>query len=927
MDNRNNTPGQHGEQYNQPPRQRPVQPGGYYNQSQQIPQQPGVNYNQQPQIPKQQGVYYNQPPQRPQQPGVYYNQPPQRPQQPGGYYNQPQQRPQQPGGNYNQPQQRPQQPGVYYNQPAQRPQQPGGYYNQPPQSPRQPLGYYNQPQQRPVQMPFEGMRPVQKPITSTNKKEDIKKAKKTAKTEKKLQKVKEGKSNKKGIKVAIALLLVVAIVSSVIGVVALVLNEGYDGRDYVTTSNSAIDTGAVADVTFKDNVNIISDTQKVQEDFQEVTIKGEEYTITYGGSLPAELTSLKKGEIFCVPSIKGADVNCFEMGFCGEVISTTSNSITFKVPSMENVFSDFSFKLEGDIADTAEFTPAAGVTVVANNTIAKSNFLPLASTMPNTTLMGYSDYEDGFKIGEYAIKPQYSFKGPTQQSVLPGYSMFCDSLKLKLALEKEVSGATEMAISGTVEMNDLATKMDIEWHEDEEGNQVVEKFDVGFMANAKTTLEYTDCFSVGLDDLPKASEINDIPSKIEKVLQVEDVTDNEKGKLVLGSYVIGYNVKLPGLVNADNKIGYLSAGIVIQFFISASGEIYTECTLTNSGFYRAEFSSETGFWGDAKGYDYPSPAVYTGEYTQEMENSKPSTTFEVEAQVKLNAATGVDVGLCILGMVPIKVANNLVEAEAVFDITGKKEFNLSDVDKADFFDCAESVVVKSNSTLKIYLGAKLNMPMEMTIASFGFEKLLFEKEWFRYPDPIPFDYSQCGFGNIFVGESYTSEEVDAIYKAFEEEQNVDSIISGIKDEIGNAVVDTFKYELNSILSQADIDLYEAMYGSVKYYSSGAMYFLDEEGTVILSIITGEGICNAGGLEVDTKPEFAEKLYSTPDDSTTIKLDISEEIRVLLREAGLDLGGVEDRDLTIYTYVAEDTGDEMMLLYSGGDLTAIIVADM
>ncbi len=721
------------------------------------------------------------------------------------------------------------------------------------------------------------------------------------------------------------MLLVVAIVSGIVGVVALVLNS--DGRDYVTTSNSTVETGAVADVTFKDNVKIISDTDSVQEDFQEVTLKGEEYTITYSDGLPDELAVLKKGDTFCVPSIKGADVNCFEMGFCGEVISATQNSITFKVPSMENVFSDFSFKLEGDIADSAEFTPAAGVTVVANNTIAKSNFLPLAATMPNIPLMGYSDYEDGFKIGEYAIKPQFSFKEPSKQSVLPGYSLFCDSLKLKLALEKEVSGATEMAISGTVEMNDLATKMDIEWHEDENGNQEVERFDVGFMANAKTTLEYSDCFSIGLDDLPKASEANDIPSKIEKVLQVEDVTDNEKGKLVLGSYVIGYNVKLPGLVNADNKIGYLSAGIVIQFFISASGEIYTECTLTNAGFYKAEFNSETGFSGDAKGYDYPSPAVYTGEYTEEMENSTPTTTFEVEAQVKLNAATGVDVGLCILGMVPVKVANNLVEAEAVFDITGKKEFDLSGVNKAALFDCAESVVVKSNSTLKIYLGAKLNMPIEMTIASFGFEKLLFEKEWFRYPEAIPFDHSQCGFGNIYVGESYTHAEMDAIYKAFEKEQGIDSIISGIKDEIGNVVVETFKSELNSILNQADIDLYEAMYGSVKYYSSGALYFLDDDGTVILSVITGEGVCNAGGLETDTKPEYAEKLYSTPDDSTTIKLDISEEVRALLKEAGLDLGGVEDRDLTIYTYVAEDTGDEMMLLYSGGDLAAIIVADM
>ncbi|MBE6802117.1 MAG: hypothetical protein E7530_04450 [Ruminococcaceae bacterium] len=898
MDNRNNTSGQHGEQYNQPP-QRPQQPGGYYNQPQQRPQQPGG--------------YYNQPPQRPQQQGVYYNQPPQRPQQPGGYYNQPQ-RPQQPGGYYNQPPQRPQQPGVYYNQPPQRPVQPMGQYNQPPQRPQQP-----------TQKPLQGARPVSNSV-APNKKEEIKKAKKAAKTEKKSQKAKEGKSNKKGVIVAIALLLVVAIVSGIIGVVALVLSD--DGRDYVATSNSAVDTGAVADVTFKDNVKIISDTEKVQEDFQEVTIKGEEYTITYGSTLPSELTSLNQGEIFCVPSIKDAEATCFEMGFCGELVSTTTNSITFKVPSMENVFSDFSFKLEGDIADNAEFTPASGVSVVTHNPIVKSNFQTLSVGAPNIPLSNYVEYDSEVKIGDYTIEPEFSYINPTQQSVLPGYSMFCDSLKLKLSIEKEVNGVKSKAISGTIDLEDMATKMDIEWHEDEDGNQIVENFDVGFMANVKSQIKYTDKISVGLDDLPKASEANDIPSKIEKVLQIQDVTDNEKGKLVLGSYVIGYNVKLPGLVNADNKIGYLSAGVVIQFFVSASGELTAECSLSNSGFYRAEFNSETGFSGDAKSYDYPSPALYTGEYTQEWQDSKPNTTIEFKGQLKLNASTGVDVGLCILGMVPIKIANNLAEVEVVFSGSGKKQIvDLSDADNSFMFDYSESVMAKSNSTLKIYLGAKLKMPIEMTLASFGFEHVLFDKVWYQYPDPIPFDHSQCGFGDIFVGNSYTAEEMDVIYKAFEKEHDIDSVLSDFKDGVGNAVVDTFKYELNSILSQADIDLYDDMYGSVKYYSSGSLYFLDENNTVVMTIVTGEGVCNAGGLKTGTTPEDAEKIYSAPDYSTTIKLDISEEVRGILREFGLDLGGVENQDLTVYTYIAEDTGDEMTLLYSGNKLKAIIVADM
>ena len=786
---------------------------------------------------------------------------------------------------------------------------------------------YNKPlngAQSPVQNASQvGTKPVSQPVNPAVDR----KSKKQEKQYQKLQKKADGAGKKKGWKIAVSLLLVVAIVSGIIGVAAIVL-IGNDGRDYVATSNSAIETGAVADVTFKDNVNIITDTEKVQKNFSEVTIKGEEYTIAYNGNLPDELAALKEGETFCVPSIKGADVNCFEMGFCGEVISMDTNSITFKVPSMENVFSDFSFKLEGDVADTAEFTPAAGVMVLENRPTIKSSVTPLSASMPNITLANHAAYDSEISIGDYTIAPEFSYINPTQQSVLPGYSMFCDSLKLKLSIEKELNGVKSRAISGTIELEDLATKMDIEWHEDENGNQIVENFDVGFMANVKSELTYTDKISAGLDDLPKASEINDIPSKIEKVLQVQDVTDNEKGKLVLGSYVIGYNVKLPGLVNADNKIGYLSAGIVIQFFVSASGELTAQCSLSNSGFYRAEFNSQTGFSGDAKSYDYPSPALYTGEYTQEWLDSKPVTTIEFKGQLKLNAATGVDVGLCILGMVPIKIANNLAEVEAVFSGSGKKQIvDLADADKSFLFDYSQSVMAKSNSTLKIYLGAKLKMPVSMTLASFGFEKVLFDKVWFQYPDPIPFDYSQCGFGDIFIGNSYTSEEMDAIYSAFEQEHGIDSLLSDFKDGVGNAVVDAFKYELNSILTQADIDLYEAMYGSVKYYSGGVIYFLDEDNTVLMTIVTGEDICNEGGLKTGTTTENVEKIYSAPDDSTTIKLDISEEVRGILRELGLDLGGVEDQDLTIYTYVAEDTGDEMTLLYSGNELKAIIVVDL
>ncbi len=932
MDNQNNRPNEPGGVYNpqgqrnnQPGRvynpqgQRPPQQGGYYHPQGQRPPQQGGYYHPQGQRPPQQGGYYNPQGQRPPQQGGYYHPQGQRPPQQGGYYHPQGQAPNQQGGYYHPQGQAPNQQGGYYHPQGQAPNQQGGYYPPQSQTPNQPNGYSNsRPQPMGSNNPEQqNIKPEAKPEVKSEAKPDKKAAKKQAKAEKENKK---GKGKKKGVVAFISVFLVFAIVA---GIVAVVLNAiKYDKKNH-----SIVQTGAVADVTFKDDVIIISDTDKVQDNFQKVTLVGDQYTLTYSRALPDELAVLTEGDTFCVPSIQGADANCFEMGFCGEVVSIETSSITFKVPSMEKVFSDFNFQLQGDLADSAEFVPAAGVSVITNTPITKSNFQTLNATTLSAapTKKELDDYK--VRIGDYTIAPTYSYVGPSKQSILPDYSMFCDSLELGVSVTNRVGSNESKAISGKISLEDLATKANIKWHEDDYGNIVVEEFDVGFIANAKSKLTYKDTFSVGLDDLPK-NTANDIPSKIESIVQIEDVTDTEKGKLILGSYVLGYNVELPGLVNADNKIGYLSAGIVIQFFISASGELSAECTLSNSGFYRAEFDLENGFSGEAKGYDYPSPALYTGEFNQELLDSKPVTTVEFKGQLKLNAATGIDIGVCILGMVPMKISNNLAEVEIIFSGSGKKQIvDISDAeDKNLLFTTAESVMAKSNSTLKIHLGAKIKMPVSFTLASFGVELVLYDYVWFQYPEAIEFDSSQCGFGDIFVGEAYCEEEMDQIFKNFEKEHNIDSILTDLKDGASNAVLDTFKSELAFFMSELEVDLEDEDIGSVKYYSSGAMYLLDADGTVMMSIITGDKICNAGGLTVGTSPDNAEKIYSAPDDEATIDLNLSEIALYMTELFGWDLGDFEDQHLTMYLYVAEKTGEEMILLYSDDALKAIIVQE-
>ncbi len=918
MDNQDKRPGQ-------PMRQSPTPP------------KPGQPRRQSPTPPRpQQSVWQSPTPPKPQQPvRQSHNQP--RPQQPVRQnYNQP--RPQQPvQQNYNQP--RPQQSVQQnYNQP--RPQQPVQQnYNQP--RPQQPVQQnYNQPRpQQPVQQNYNQQTPQQIGYQTGTKPVKPVANRKQAKMDRKIQKMNSGNGAKKGAKAILALAVVFAIVVGAVGIGAVVLlggiGGGNSGGDTTVSGNSAtVETGAVADVTFRDNIVIISDTQQVQEGFEEVIIEGDEYTLNYGSILPQELSSLSQGEIFCVPSIMDADVNCFAMGFCGEVISSTSDSITFKVPSMEEVFSDFSFHLQGDIAESAEFVPAAGVRVVENRPITKSSFTPLAATMPNVSLAKETSYDTELEIGDYTIKPEFSYIGPSQQSVLPDYSMFCDSLKLKLEVEEDKDGSPiKNSISGTVEMEDLATKANIEMHEDENGDMQLEEFDVGFMANVKTEIEYSG--TIGTDFQKLATEHNFLRKKSENnnVINIKDVTENEKGKLVLGSYVLGYNVAIPGLENQVNQISYLSAGLIFQVFVTASGEIEGKFSIEHSGFYSAEYDSMTGYSGQSKAYDYYSPALYTGEYSQAQQDSKPSCKVSFEGEVYFNAATGVDFGICILGFVPAKFAWNMIESDIKLDgslETGDIDFSGSDnfvvLKGSQFF------TAKSNIALKLHIGAEIDTKIFDTdvkapVAAFGFEKVLYDKVHYQYPNPIDFDYSQCGFGNIFVGETYTSTEMDAIFKQFEKDQGIDSLLSDFKDGVGNAVMQTLENELGLVLSQLDIDLEEESYGSVKYYSSGAMYFLDESNKVVMEVITGDGVCNAAGLAVGIEPHDAEIIYSVPDDSTTIKLDIDESVRLILKESGLDLSGLVDGDITIYEYVAKDTEDEMMLLFADGTLKAIILVDM
>jgi hypothetical protein len=343
----------------------------------------------------------------------------------------------------------------------------------------------------------------------------------------------------------------------------------------------------------------------------------------------------------------------------------------------------------------------------------------------------------------------------------------------------------------------------------------------------------------------------------------------------------------------------------------------------------AEASTENGFKGLAKSYDYPSPVLYTGEYTQEQEESLPETKMTFEGSMEFNAAIGVDVGLCILGMVPWKIATNIEEIDMIVnfseEINGAQEIDTTDETKKILDDNIESIAIKMNSTAKFHLGAKINLIGETELFDMGVEAVLFNKDIYRYPETIPFDHSQCGFGNIFVGNYYSTDEIESIFREFEKEAGINSVVGNLKDEAGNAVLDTFKQEFGLIFNEIDPTIANELNGNLKYFSSGAIYALDEYGKVSGAIITGEGIYNAGGFHTGLNTKKTEQLYATPDFSEKIEFQMNELLRYILNESGVPVGETTDIELTIYNYESEDSDEEMTLLYSGDKLVAIIVS--
>lgn len=674
-------------------------------------------------------------------------------------------------------------------------------------------------------------------------------------------------------------------------------------------------------VEFKDNIKIPEETKEVEKHLSEIgSYDNGNYLLVYK-ELPSFFNGLEKGDVFCVLPDTSSSDECFQNGFCGKIIEIRSESgkqcVEFSVPSASEVFSKISISTFGD-------SNVSNVKFVPSDNISVENYTPITASI-GTEASAITAKSSSLTVNDTTVG--YSFSKSDKESLLDNYSVICKKLELKIKQKGINIDSGDAAVSGNVSLEYPSIKYQFESHTDENGQAVVDKYDFGFISKQSVDLKLELKKEVGLDDLsPKPV--------LEKygILDVSDVTDSEKGKIVIGTFLVGTQAIVPFLYNTNNKVSYISFGIAFQFSLTASGELSLELKVNESGLMEAVANNEKQSF---KIYspDHPNPVISNVESTVSEDKDKAKITVKSKGTIKCKFAIGLDAGICILGMIPLKISNNLIELNYTRSIGKTNDIDGNDItdeftvanntnlvgrNDVDYFQCS------SNSYLKINLGAKLKLPgASFKLFSFGAEKLIKKFVWMQVPKPIDFKKSECSFGGIKIGKKYTDQELKDTFTAFQEELGKTSTVTRIKDSLFNDIVNNAIENLGidtfDMLNELGIDEGELSQYKVDYFSSGVIYVRDQNNKVIAQIVTGNNVYNTSGFSNGMSIDSVEQTYSSPDDSESVHIEVG-----WLKYLSDSFKDLEDTDVTCYTYKSSNSDNTMEILFSGSTEKLIII---
>lgn len=671
-------------------------------------------------------------------------------------------------------------------------------------------------------------------------------------------------------------------------------------------------------VKFNNDVFVEEKSSEIQKNFQSMESEEGEYILIYKDELPDFFHNMKKNDIFCVYPDEKASESFFAMGFCGKYISCTQDSeiyrIKFRIPQLKEVFSDIYLNTDGEQGSTissAEFIPSDNVTASTNDIK-----MPLYA-MIQPSVIGTDVMKDSITIGD--TEAGFTYKKNLKESLKKGYTLLCDKLKLSLK-NKSSSDICDIILNGSVILEQPAVKMVLDYHYDKKKDKVsIKDYSLGLITKQKVDLSIEGKKEVGLDDL------NADLSNLIHVIDIEDTTESEKGKLVLGTYLIGMQAALPILYNDTNKVSYLSLGVAIQLTVTASGTLSLEYSIEESGFTQIEENANGKNVHISKGYDYPNPVVDKNTPTKEQENSKPEIVSAVKGEASLDLGFGIDVGMCIMGMIPMKLATNVVEMELTrsFSENNSGQNEIKEIYKDQYIldENVNYLIVSNNAYLKTYIGAKVKLGvLKYNVGKAGSNVLLYKDVVFQYPNPIGFSHSQCGFGGVYAGEKYSDEELSNAYSEYAKIAGIDSILSSAKDStVGNVIDGMFSKvgsDLLSISEYIDMDMDNYKFD---YYTSGVLYVRNSNNVVAAEFISDEKIINTIGFRTGFSYKKTEEVYSSPNKSYSIDISIGWIARKLL---GIE--DFEDMAITYSEYQSADSNEKMELIYGDDELKLIII---
>lgn len=659
-----------------------------------------------------------------------------------------------------------------------------------------------------------------------------------------------------------------------------------------------------SEAVFQNTVHVALPSDRIDKHLKKVVMNEQgEYMLCYSSELPDFFRQCKENDVFCAyPNEKSKNVY-FKKGFCGKVIekSEEAHTVTFVLPQISEVFQKLKFSTANTGTSGAAFYPTEAVE--------SYTVLPLqANTLSATN-------DAGFSLGNTDV--DFKYQQNNRASIDPEYQILCKQLKIKL--KHKLEDGFEMNGSITLDYPSVKMMLDYECN-NETGETVINDYVFDFLTKEK------------MDFVFKGKKEAAFPSPKQKIgdyipVDIVDVTENESGKRVLGTYVIGYNVKLPDIMpvspnNTTNDVGYLSLGIALQLAVTAKGEIEISCSYKQAGTLCVYSSAKGETGGTVKGYDYPHPVLESTAADGSRAQEVPAVTSTYKGSVSLNAGVSVDVGICILGMIPIKLTNGI---EANLDTGFEYGENKTSLEKETLVE--NSYVVKQDdvtfsvdvySDLKMYLGAKLKPVGKGGTVSLGAEIQIFRKSLLRIPAATDFTVEQCRIGGVQLGAVYSDGQLAETIAEYAKSCKDYSLLAYTKDAAINTALDKAVSELGmdteEFLEELQLD-YPS--GKLDCYASGALFIRDSKDKVVAIVLFGDDFRNDIGLHSGMKLKDIEQMYSVPDKRYTMELEIGALAELFI--------GKEINNVDLQAQIYNDKEDLCcMEVYAASDTSQILI---